>query len=81
MTLADILLKAAGIPADKLRELAAAGAEAAPDLAPIADTLISRMDEELTTEKWLALVSALTSEAQDIAHGELRPRSHPSDAA
>lgn len=81
MTLADLLFKAAGTPADKLRELAAAGAAADPDLAPIADAFVARLDENLSTDKLLALVSVITSEAQDIAHGRLSPRRHPGDAA
>lgn len=80
MTLLDLLVKGSGVPADKLRELFAAGANAEPDLAPIAEAATAKLNEELTSEKLVALGKVLFSQGLDILHGNIVSRDHPSDA-
>jgi len=81
LNILDILTKGAGIPADTVRRLILAGAKAVPDLADEAQALIDKLDATLTSEKLIALGAEIMTEANDIAHGKIDPRDHPSDAA
>jgi len=81
MTLLDLLLKAAGLPADTLTALITAGGNAAPDLKPLADEWIARLGEAVSSDNLALLAAALPAELADIVHGNLSPRRHPSDAA
>lgn len=81
MTVLDLLTRAAGIPAAKLRELILAGAQAAPDLADEAAALIAKLDTALSTENLASVAAAVSSELAAIGRGEIDPHDHPSDAA
>lgn len=81
MTILELLTRAAGIPAAKLRELILAGASASPDLAEEAALLIAKLDSALSTENLGVIAASIASELAAIGRGEIKPHDHPSDAA
>jgi hypothetical protein len=80
MTILEILSKAANIPVKALEGIIAAGAVAAPDFKPEADRLIAWLDQNASAENLVALGKVIFSESNDIAHGNIKPSDHPSDA-
>ena len=80
MTIADILSKAANVPVAALEAIISAGAVAAPDFKPEADRLTAWLDENASAEKLVELGKVIFSESNDIAHGDIKPANHPSDA-
>ena len=80
MTILDILMRAAGVPAATIRNLIQAGIAAEPDLADEGGLILARLDEALSESNLIALGSTILSEGKDVLSGKFNPRNHPSDA-
>lgn len=81
MTLLQLLAAAAGTPADALRAIIHAGIAASPDLAPLLEGFLSKLDEAVTPESIGNLALSLTPELTEIFKGHFDGRSRPSDLA
>lgn len=80
MTLLDLLNKLAGA-GDELVEFLTRAKLAAPDLAPLVDEWLIRLNQAISVQSLIALATALPKELGDIAQGKIKPKDHPSDLA
>ena len=79
MTLLELIAKAAGLGGPELVKLLQAVASAAPDLAPLADKWLMRLEDAIAPSHLIALAEDLSKEVSDIAKGHLDPRRNPSN--
>lgn len=82
MTLSDLLLKAAGLPINRVIAILSAGAKAVPEFAADAQTIISKLEVAGSLENVARLAVLVPAEAKDILSGKIDPRpDSPSHAA
>jgi hypothetical protein len=80
MTLLELLVKWTGLAGPALISLLTAGKQASPDLAPIADDWLAKLNTALDPAALGALVAALPAELADIVRGHFVAKDHPDSA-
>lgn len=81
MNLLDWLVKLAGAKdGSGLIVLLEKGGDVAPDLKPVADEWIAKLNAAASIENLAAVAPALVAELSNIAQGKIEPRDSPSNA-
>lgn len=82
MIIAEVLSALAGVPANNIKKLVAAGVSVAPwDSAEEGRRLLLTLDRAITPEAIASLWGVVSAELREILAGQINPADNPSDSA